>query len=210
MTLLADQSSGRVTEMTQRYPFISGQLQTPLSRYRVWDGAFAADSGGFSGADVDGFRRMITRLTPYRGRCLFVTVPDVVGSARRTLETWRRWQPELQPWPLAFVAQDGIEDLDIPWYQMSAVFIGGTDAFKDSQDAVAVIRCAQWHSCHVHIGRVNTPARWRHFEALGADTCDGTGLSKYDWMVDQIAGMKRGDAGPLIGMSEVTHADVAV
>jgi hypothetical protein len=40
----------------------------------------------------------------------------------------------------------------------------------------------QW----VHAGRVNTPGRFEYFESLGADSIDGTGLSRYSWMRERI------------------------
>ncbi len=30
------------------------------------------------------------------------------------------------------------------------------------------------------------PGRFEHFEALGADSIDGTGLSRYSWMRERI------------------------
>jgi hypothetical protein len=40
---------------------------------------------------------------------------------------------------------------------------------------------------HIHIGRVNTLKRFRHFDKLGAHTCDGSGVSRFDHMLDAIA-----------------------
>jgi len=82
-------------------------------------------------------------------------------------------------WPLAFVAQDGIEDLAIPWRDLQAIFLGGTTEWKLSQSAVDVIRTAKILGKHTHVGRVNTRGRWKHFEQLGVDTCDGTGFSRF-------------------------------
>lgn len=57
-------------------------------------------TGRHLGADNDCFQRlnpgaylaMLYELAPYADRVLWVTVPDVVGDARRTL---RRWRPLL-------------------------------------------------------------------------------------------------------------------
>jgi hypothetical protein len=115
-------------------------------------------------------------------------VPDVVGSARRTLEVFQVWKikPEMRGWPLALVAQDGLEDLDIPWNDISAIFIGGSTEWKVGKHSADVIRAAKWLGKWVHVGRVNTPGRFEYFEDLGADSIDGSGLARYSWMRERI------------------------
>ena len=187
MKLLLDASAAHFQRHADK-AFIGGQLLTPLTNYRLrgYPSQFAIDNGAFSHFDRRAFESLLERSKPDRDRCLFVTVPDVVGSARRTLECWEHWHLELPAWPLAFVAQDGCEDITIPWEHMAAVFIGGTTDFKMSVAAAQIIKAAQIIGCHTHVGRVNTPDRWLHFERLGVDTCDGSGVSRYDWMLDAI------------------------
>jgi hypothetical protein len=117
-----------------------------------------------------------------------VVVPDIVGSARRTLEVWHyRHRLGLPPgFPYAFVAQDGCENLDIPWDTMDALFIGGRDPWKDSQSAQDMVKTAKTFGIHVHVGRVNTKKRYELFAGLGADTCDGSGVAMYDHMIEKI------------------------
>ncbi len=43
--------------------------------------------------------------------------------------------------------------------------------------AELLIRQAQTHGVRVHVGRVNSGTRFRHFDALGCDTADGTYLA---------------------------------
>jgi hypothetical protein len=45
----------------------------------------------------DGFSVSAEREQRHCEKCLFVTVPDVVGSARRTLEVFEHWKPKLVP-----------------------------------------------------------------------------------------------------------------
>ena len=166
------------------------QLLTPLTRFRPQkpDQSFALDNGAFAGFDADAFRALLRRESSRVDLCRFVAVPDVVGSARRTLELFDHWRHEIKGgWPLALVAQDGQESLPIPWPWIKAVFIGGTTEWKMSQHATAIIRAAQAFEKWVHVGRVNTPGRFEHFERLGADSIDGTGLSRYSWMRERIA-----------------------
>lgn len=160
------------------------QLFTPLTRYspQRQDGHFCIDNGAFSNFDPKAFLSLLKRETPRRGLCRFVAVPDVVGSARRTLEVFDHWAPALQEWPLALVCQDGQEDLSIPWDRIAAVFIGGSTDWKMSGYAAACIKASKAIGKWCHVGRVNTPARFEHFEKLGADSIDGTGLSRYSWM----------------------------
>jgi hypothetical protein len=159
-----------------------GQLLTPLTRFANKGTKFAIDNGAFAGCERRAFETLIERERPNRDRCLFVAVPDVVGDARRTGELFRYWFARLPAWPLAFVAQDGQQDLPIPWEHFSAIFIGGTTAFKLSQHAESIIRCAQWQAKWVHVGRINSPERLTRFEELGIDSFDGSGISQYSHM----------------------------
>jgi hypothetical protein len=158
-----------------------GQLLTPLTRYtlRDPDRKWGIDNGFFKRAEIAAFRSLLAREHHHREKCLFVTVPDVVGSARRTLEVFDHWAPQLAGWPLALACQDGQEDLPIPWDMIAAVFIGGTTKWKLSEHPGHIIRAAQALEKHTHVGRVNDPARWEHFDKMGADTGDGSGIAQY-------------------------------
>jgi len=182
-------SADGIVERTLELGCETGQLLTPLSRYKWAPGTpFGIDNGAFSKFNGGGFLRLLARNKSNREHCLFVAAPDVVGSARRTLECFDRWYPKLHGWPVALVAQDGIEDLPIPWDVLSAVFIGGSTAFKLSKAAESVVRAALVMDKHIHIGRVNTPDRYDYFAAMGAHSCDGTGVSKYTHMAEKLTG----------------------
>jgi hypothetical protein len=176
-----------------------GQLLTPLTRYKLRDPGrpWAIDNGGFVGVDIAAFFALLAREEHHKEKCLFVTVPDVVASARRTLEIFERWKDKIAGWPLALACQDGQENLPIPWDDISAVFIGGSTNWKCSDYAAHIVRAAKLLGKHVHIGRVNSPARWLHFEKMGADTADGTGIARYSHMRREIAG--RNDHAQLFG-----------
>lgn len=166
-----------------------GQLLTPLTRYRLRhpDMPWAIDNGGFSEFEEAAFLALLDREAHHAGNCLFVAAPDVVGSARRTLEIFERWRARLTGWRLALVCQDGQENLPIPWDDIAAVFIGGSTSWKCSEAVAQIIRAAKILKKHVHAGRVNGPGRFRYFEELGADTVDGTGISQYSHMRKAIA-----------------------
>jgi len=111
--------------------------------------------------------------------CRFVVPPDVVADARRTLELFDYWFDRLSAWPLALAAQDGQEHLPITWELIAGVFIGGSSHWKMSSYATAIVKTAKAMSKWVHVGRVNEPQRFRHFQALGVNSMDGSGISQY-------------------------------
>ena len=160
------------------------QLFTPLTRFKPQDetARFAIDNGAFSNFDAKAFEALLAREQHRKHLCRFVAAPDVVGDARRTLEVFDDWYGKICTWPLALVAQDGQEDLPIPWNLLDAVFIGGTTQWKLSKHAAAIIKAANAMGIWAHVGRINTPGRFEYFEKLGANSMDGTGLSRYSWM----------------------------
>ena len=166
-----------------------GQLLTPLTRYRLRDPSrpFGIDNGRFSpGWQEASFMSLLEREAVNRARCLFVTVPDVVGSARRTLEVFEHWKGRLQGWKLALACQDGQEHLPIPWDDIAAVFIGGSTNWKCSQHSTHIIQAAQALGKWTHVGRVNHGDRWSHFDKLGVNSADGSGLARYTHMREAV------------------------
>ena len=189
MKLLLDTRAHRVEPLAESDPdLVRGQLLTPLTRNKCWSGEFAIDNGAYSSFNHRGFASLLDRNKQHRDRCLWIAVPDVVGNARRTLEIFERLGPELMAWPLALVAQDGLEDLTVPWDHFECLFIGGTTEWKTSQGVLDLLKTARILSKQTHVGRVNTPGRFRHFRDF-ADTCDGSGVSRFDWMLDELRGV---------------------
>lgn len=167
------------------------QLFTPLTRFTPQRPAdrFAIDNGAFSNFDAKAFRSLLEREKPRQALCRFVAVPDVVGSARRTLEVFEGWKEELshhKGWPLALVCQDGQEELSIPWNDIDAIFIGGSTKWKLSPHAAACIKAAKALGKWAHVGRVNDPLRFEYFEQLGVDSIDGSGIARYSHMRQNI------------------------
>lgn len=174
-----------------------GQLLTPLTRYRLRDPSrpWAIDNGGFKDLDIPGLKSLLNREEHHRENCLFVAAPDIVGSAQRTLELFDLFAPQLDGWNVALVCQDGQEHLPIPWDRIAAVFIGGSTNWKLSVHVERIIKTAKLFGKHVHAGRVNDPVRFQHFEDLGVDTCDGSGLARYSHM--RLAVQRRGQIAGL-------------
>ena len=140
---------------------------------------------------------ILKRQVQAKGRCLFVAVPDLYAEGRRTLELFDHWYPKICSWPLALVAQDGMEDLDLPWNFLQAIFIGGTVEWKNSKDARAIAVTAKMMGKWVHVGRVNTPNRYDKWSEL-ADSIDGTGISKFTHMRGKLLEKSMfGDPAPI-------------
>lgn len=142
MKFLIDLSPNRLSEKIDS-PLVMGQLLTPLTGYADAGGVYAIDNGAFSGFPADRFRRLLERQEGRKADCLFVTCPDIVGAGQRSIELFKRrtrWIPS--GWRVALVAQDGMEDLEIPWDEMNAIFIGGGDPWKDSKASQDIVKTA--------------------------------------------------------------------
>jgi hypothetical protein len=165
------------------------QIFSPYGMHQAYrkGGGFCIDNGAFAKFKPNVFRGLLEREAGRKDLCRFVAVPDVPQSARRTLEVFHHWYPELSGWPLAYVCQDGQEDIEIPWGLISAIFIGGSTEWKLSRYAADCIKAAKVIGKWVHVGRVNTATRIAHFLPMGVDSVDGTGLSRFK---DNQAGVK--------------------
>lgn len=185
MILLVSGSTRTVRGLAQRWPHRLGHLLTPSNRNSVasllntglpW----AADNGAFSGFDAQRFRRFLGRIT-LQPRCLFVVCPDVVADARATLARFGEWVLEVRAsgQPVAFVGQDGAEDMDLPWNDFDAWFVGGSTRWKLSQASAGLCAEAKWLGKWVHMGRVNSLRRMQAAFDMGADSIDGTAASMF-------------------------------
>ena len=141
---------------------------------------WAMDNGAFLGFDEGAFVRMVERFAPIPG-CLFVTAPDVVGDAAATCARFPFWARVLRglELPIAFVAQDGITMARVPWDVIGAIFIGGTDIYKESSAARELCAYAKARGLWVHWGRVNGRRRYELAKKTGADSIDGSGFSMF-------------------------------
>ncbi len=139
---------------------------------------WAADNDAFGAWDRGRYLDMVDALIDVP-RCLFLTVPDVVGDAVASRTRWDRWYPDLEPlgFPLAYVLQDG--EASPPWDDMAALFIGGTTLYKLSVEAAAFAREAKERGKWLHMGRVNTRRRFEYAASIGCDSIDGTNFVRW-------------------------------
>lgn len=142
---------------------------------------WAVDNGAFAGFDAAGFRRLACRVAGLP-RCLFVVAPDVVADAAATLSLWPQWSAEVRRLcgqPVAFVGQDGAETVGVPWGECDAYFVGGSTAWKLSPASVGLVAEAKRRGKWAHVGRVNSRRWLRLAYDMGADSVDGTGMSRW-------------------------------
>lgn len=160
-------------------------LITPDTGYRVpATGPWAADSGCYANPNEYSDERYLAWLAGRRhaaDRCLFATAPDVWGDAAATA---RRSAGMLQPirelgYRVAYCLQDGATVASVPWQDIGAVFVGGSDAWRHGHGLPPLVAEALRRGLHVHIGRVNSRRRYLWARAIGAHSVDGT-ILRYD------------------------------
>lgn len=158
---------------------VFGAIITPKQGNRVPPKArWCADNGcygkGFPGEDA--WLKWLGRLPYDRKLCEFAVAPDVVGDARATLARSRPWMDKVRALdlPVAFVAQNGLERLRVPWKDFDVLFIGGSTDWKLGEHARELIGRAVRHGKGVHFGRVNSRMRLRYAKQVGCTSADGT------------------------------------
>lgn len=159
-----------------------GQIATPAAGNRVLaDVEWIADNAVFAGRypGNDAYLAWLSERAERAGRCRFVVAPDVVGDAAATLARSAPMLPRIRTlgyW-VAFVAQDGLEDLTVPWAYVDCLFIGGTTEWKLGAAARGLTAEAKEQGKWVHMGRVNSLERLRYARQIGCDSVDGTYLA---------------------------------
>ena len=147
---------------------------------KLLPGMWAMDNGAYSGLDTAAFVAMLERFHGRLG-CRWVAAPDAVGDAHQTLLNWPFWSRLIRGigFRPALVLQDGMLVTDVPWSQVGAVFVGGTDDWKFSQQAHDLCGYGKARGLSVHVGRVNSRQRIFQAARMGADTFDGGQYSRW-------------------------------
>lgn len=165
-----------------------------LAEFAQCDMDKGADNDCLQGFDLEKWMRMCEALCGAH-RLRFVAAPDAVeltpsgprGSWEGTRWLFKRFAPWLRQrgLPIAIVAQDGAAADDIPWSDIDALFVGGSDAYKLGPGAMHLIGSAKRRGKWVHIGRVNSQKRLNNFRLLGwiqkfaPDSFDGGQFSMF-------------------------------
>lgn len=184
MRFFANPSTGAIGDAMTRG--LIDCIVTPKQGNKIPEGAWVcADNGCGPGKDGkpgtgypgdDAFRDYLLSLPAERTR--FAVAPDVLQDAAATLERSAPWLEFIRSLgiPAALVAQDGLENLPVPWDSFDVLFIGGSTEWKLGDKARALVAeaktCGKW----VHMGRVNSFGRIDYARHIGCDSADGTYL----------------------------------
>jgi len=196
MKIMLDCSPEKIAEYSEKYDYEFWQLRTPLTCYKLSGKPYGLDNGCFKEFREREWLRLVEDAD--RHQPVFITVPDIVGDAVRTMDLYHIYKRKLYGLPTCLVLQDGIGNLRIPWDEISAVFVGGTDTFKTSSEAMNACRVAKMLGKWVHVGRVNTTQRASYWKDI-ADSIDGSGVSRFDDRLHEVLDVIQG-ASPQIGL----------
>lgn len=175
------------------YRQYSGMLTSPRNGYpptRALEvGAlWAADNDCFVEYNPHRIKAALERWQQYSSQCcLFFNAPDVVGDATATLKLFEEWQSVITSYgyPVAFTLQNGMEDYEMPWERIQAVFIGGSTEFKFSDYVRSTVAEARDRGCWIHNGRVNSMTRITYSLSIGCNSFDGTNYTRAPWRVGE-------------------------
>jgi hypothetical protein len=170
-----------------------GMFTTPQSGYDIRAAVdigvpWALDNGCYTGYEP---KKILNQLYKWQGipRCLFAALPDVVGDHTETYLLSMQWLDTYHrlDYPPAFVLQDGVTLRDVPYNEIAAVFVGGTNDFKNSDIVIKICKEARLRGLWIHCGRVGGLNRFRDSrDVLMAHSFDSTGFSKYPQkMIDE-------------------------
>ena len=157
-------------------PRMTGGVKACIEEGIPW----AADNDAFNGFKVGQWLKMLGTIADKPG-CLFVVAPDKVEDARETLRLFMQYAPIIRECnlPVAYVLQDGLEEVGVPWNLTDVVFVGGGTRFKMGNSAAWAVREAKERGKWVHMGRVNSLRRIEYAQSLGVDSIDGTKWTMY-------------------------------
>jgi hypothetical protein len=154
---------------------------------------WACDNGGFTEFKPAPFLRMLEAVAPLP-HCHFVACPDVYNDAPATLELFHEWGPKVKQFglPVALVCQVGMNELEIPWDSLDAIFIGGADnvdgkGWHRGEHVEELIHEAARRGLWVHVGRVSTWSKIGWCRSVGdVHSYDGSAHGRFpDLMLDK-------------------------
>jgi hypothetical protein len=149
---------------------------------------------GFNYALDNGAWHSFIRQSPFDGAAFldayhklgtgadFMVLPDIVAGGVDSLAFSLKWRDELGTalCPQLLAVQDGIKPDDVgPLVGAGlGIFVGGTTEWKE-KTMLEWGECARQHLAYFHIGRVNSARRIYLSAAAGADSFDGSSVSRY-------------------------------
>lgn len=158
-------------------------IATPAGGSRPAPGVTWCADNGCYGKGYPGDEKWIAWLASFTpaqiAACQFATAPDVVGDAAATHTRSQPWLGRIRAlgYRAAYVAQNGLEHLAVPWDDFDVLFLGGDTDWKLGPAARTLAAAAKTHGKDVHMGRVNSERRLRYAQMIGCDSADGTYLA---------------------------------
>jgi len=173
--------------VTPVYPRVS----RPARGFALDNGAWAAHQRG-GRLDVHRFAEMLYALGRHAD---FVVAPDIVAGGRESLAVSIHWLPTClyNARRVLIAVQDGMEPQDfdgVPLGPRVGLFVGGSTDWKLST-LPAWGRLARRRGAWLHVGRVNTARRIQLCRDAGADSFDGTSVTRFADTLPLLDGARR-------------------
>lgn len=116
-------------------------------------------------------------------------LPDVVAGGRASFEFSIGWLPRLEQscprWLLAL--QDGMDEADVASLPPElGLFLGGSTEWKVAS-IERFARVAHAQGRYYHVGRVNSRRRFVACQGAGADSVDGSSVSRFSVNAERVA-----------------------
>lgn len=166
-----------------------GALRAEGFPYAIDNGAWSAYVAG-EPFDEPAFLRAYGRLGHGAD---FVVLPDIVAGGGASLAFSLAWRARLDAvCPQMLAVQDGMTPAEVgPLVgQALGIFVGGTSEWKEATMALwgAV---ARERGAKLHVGRVNSRRRVALCAAAGADSFDGSSVSRYAVTIGMLDSARR-------------------
>lgn len=124
----------------------------------------------------------------------WVVAPDIVAGGTASLDLSMSWLPQLLNLSrmVLIAVQDGMVPNDVRGVvgQSVGIFVGGSTAWKLSSLRMWG-QLAREQACHMHVGRVNTARRIRLCQDAGADSFDGTSVTRFSKTLPKLDWARR-------------------
>tara|TARA_R110000824_G_scaffold102870_2_gene244699 strand:- start:243 stop:812 length:570 start_codon:yes stop_codon:yes gene_type:complete len=147
------------------------------ARYALDNGAWSAHTAG-EDFDEAAFAHALEVLG---AEADWTVVPDIVAGGIKSLDFSLSWLDRVRTYgPALLAVQDGMLPNDVRGYLSSSVgiFLGGSTPWKLSSMR-SWGQLAREVGCWFHVGRVNTVRRIRMCDDSGADSFDGSSVSRF-------------------------------
>lgn len=152
-----------------------GVWRTEGFGYAIDNGAWSCFTSGVAW-DEGKFREFYDK---FGSGADFVVAPDIVAGGLRSLRLSESWLPRLDGLRLVPVQNGMTSDHVSPLLGPDVgIFVGGDDEWKD-RTMRSWGHLARDVGCYLHVGRVNTLRRVKLSVEAGADSIDGSSVTRF-------------------------------